>query len=507
MSDPNIPASLEAAPNASSSPLADLRHDLRNPVGNVIGYAEMLIEEATESGRADLVPDLEKVRAAGKRLLLLIDERMSDAAFAALTPDPFPNAGRGRVALVATSVLPEGEVGIAADTPAPFAGQGPGARADESGYLLVVDDMEHNRDVLARRLERQGHTVAVAPGGAEALALLSGSGFDLVLLDIMMPGMDGYEVLARIKAHPDLRHTPVIMITALDDLESVVRCIEIGAADYLTKPFNPVLLRARVGACLRDKRAHDREAGLFAELETGYRRLQELEKLRDDLTHMIIHDLRTPLTSLLSGMQTVPMLGDLNAEQTEMVGMSVEGGQTLLGMINDLLDVGKMEAGQMALDRSSLELAQVLNAAVAQVHVLAREKGVRLIARFAPSAAPIVADEEKVRRVLVNLLGNALKFTPKGGQITLETQEQDGITLLRVRDTGEGIPLSEQGRIFNKFGQVESRKGGRKMSTGLGLTFCKLVVEAHGGAIGVESVPGEGSTFWFTLPTKAPSAN
>ena len=494
------------AASAEPSPLADLRHDLRNPIGNIIGYGEMLIDDATDSGRVELVPDLEKIRAAGKRLLAMIDERLSDTAFAALLACP-PASASPSAAPPAPNTEGAGESRPAATLPAgtPSVGGGGG---DQPGYLLVVDDLEQNRDVLARRLERQGHQIVTAASGEDALGLLAGGGVDLVLLDIMMPGMDGYEVLRRIKADPALNHTPVLMVSALDQMDSIVRCVEIGAADYLAKPFDPTLLKARVGACLRDKRAHDREARLFEELQRSYRRLQELERLRDDLTGMIVHDLRTPLTSLLSGMQTVPLAGDLNPDQAEMVDLAVEGGQTLLGMINDLLDVNKMEDGSLALEYVDLTAADLIERAVGQVALLARNKGISLATEVAPDLAPFRGDEDKLRRTLVNLVGNAIKFTPKGGTITLAARREaagNDALLFSVRDTGEGIPKEAFGRIFEKFGQVENRKAGRAMSTGLGLTFCKMVAEAHGGRIGVESELGAGSTFSFTVPQAPPS--
>jgi signal transduction histidine kinase len=504
------------APAASSSPLADLRHDLRNPIGNIIGYGEMLIDDLTESGRTEFVPDLEKIRAAGKRLLALVDERLSDASFAALIPRPPLPALREGADAPATGAASRAPADLSSPSPTGEAGiigrGGRGMRAakdaslepeggDEPGYLLVVDDVAENRDVLTRRLERQGHRVVAAANGADALALLAGGGFDLVLLDILMPDMDGYEVLARIKDDPDLRHTPVLMVSALDQMDSVVRCIEIGAADYLGKPFDPTLLKARVGACLRDKRAHDREARLLAEVQRSYQRLQELERLRDDLTGMIVHDLRTPLTGLLTGMQTVPLAGDLNEVQSEMVALAVEGGQTLLGMINDLLDISKMEDGSLALEVADLDATDLIEGVVGQVAPLARNKDISLI-KIAPDVPPFRGDQDKLRRTLVNLVGNAIKFTPAGGTITLVAQldAEENALVFSVRDTGEGIPEESFGRIFEKFGQVESRKAGRKMSTGLGLTFCRMAVEAHGGRIWVESELGIGSTFSFTVP-------
>lgn len=226
--------------------LASLRHDLRNPIGQVLGYGEMVLDDLRDLGRSDLVADVEKINAAGKRLLALVDERLN-AASLGLTNAPQPASAPAASAPAkppSAAVIPV---------------SGVQAESEESGLLLVVDDNEENRDVLARRLQKQGHWAVTASGGQEALDALADRPFDLVLLDIMMPGMDGYEVLSRIKNDPRTQRLPVIMISALDEMNSVVRCIEMGAADYLPKPFNPTLLRARVGASLREKRARDRE--------------------------------------------------------------------------------------------------------------------------------------------------------------------------------------------------------------------------------------------------------
>ena len=194
-----------------------------------------------------------------------------------------------------------------------------------------------------------------------------------------------------------------------------------------------------------------------------------------------------------------------------MLGISLSGGQTLLGMINDLLDVSKMEDGSLVLDKQSVQASALVAKALHQVEALAKEKHLTLKQEIPPDIPTFIGDEEKLLRTLVNLLGNAIKFTPLSGTITvaaqLKAQEQDIASSLvfSVRDTGEGIPSEAFERIFQKFGQVESRKAGRKMSTGLGLTFCKLVVEAHGGRIWVESELGQGSTFLFAIPAQAPA--
>ena len=253
------------------------------------------------------------------------------------------------------------------------------------------------------------------------------------------------------------------------------------------------------------RRIHDIETQFTSELQESYRRLQELEKLRDDITHMIIHDLRTPLTSVIGGMQTLEVVGDLNADQREMMEIAILGGETLLGMINDLLDVEKLESGSMQLDYAVQSPAALVAAAIRQVAWLAASDNLTLTEKIAADLPPLRGDENKLRRTLVNLLGNAIKFTPPGGTITIEAghNAETHSVVFSVSDTGEGIPAEAFERIFDKFSQVASRLGGRTLSTGLGLTFCKLTVEAHGGHIEVESVLGEGSTFRITLPVSS----
>jgi adenylate cyclase len=211
-----------------------LRHELRTPLNAIKGYGELLVEEASDRGRNTSLADLEKVLDLADRLLGEID-RMVEASPA----PPIDIVGN-----VLQSIRPLGEADLA--DPAAVASR-----------ILVVDDNASNRDLLSRRLVREGYRVTAAESGAAALALTAAESFDLVLLDLMMPGMSGFEVLCRIKADAGTRHVPVIMISALDELDSTVRCIEAGAEDYLPRPFNPVLLRARIGASVDKKRLLD----------------------------------------------------------------------------------------------------------------------------------------------------------------------------------------------------------------------------------------------------------
>jgi DNA-binding response OmpR family regulator len=275
----------------------ELRHELRTPFNHILGYAEMLLESAEEDGLQALVPGLTRLLDDARELLAAVNAGLSaerlvrhdelEALGRRVEEQAQPLAAqvealvglarkggheaalgdleRIRLSVGALTALTGGRM-LLAPVAAPVGEQRATARESSSekailspGRVLVVDDNETNRDLLCRRLEREGLTPTPARDGREALGLLHRSGFDLVLLDIVMPGVDGYEVLHAIKATPALRDIPVVMISALDELQSVVRCIEMGAEDYLPKPFDPVLLRARVGACLEKKRLRDRE--------------------------------------------------------------------------------------------------------------------------------------------------------------------------------------------------------------------------------------------------------
>jgi adenylate cyclase len=220
-----------------------LRHDLRTPMNAIKGYGEMLLEEASAAESKDFVSDLQKLLAAAKRLLVRIDWLVD---FARADPEQ---------GMAEPAVLTDPLSAVLRPVPEPVTSVG---RIDPS-RILVVDDHESNRDLLARRLARDGHEVVTAENGLEALAFVENRHFDLVLLDLLMPGMSGYEALCRLKSDPRHCEIPVVMISALDEISSVVRCIEVGAEDYMPKPCDPVLLRARINSCLERKRLRDRE--------------------------------------------------------------------------------------------------------------------------------------------------------------------------------------------------------------------------------------------------------
>jgi PAS domain S-box-containing protein len=304
---------------------------------------------------------------------------------------------------------------------------------------------------------------------AEALGLTAGASA-LLVTEQVLQGNESLELESEIEHHSGTRTpTAISAIPLRDFLGATVGCV-----------------------CL----FHNIERR--KEQEALYDKLKALDKVKNDLTNMIVHDLRTPLTSLLAGLQSL----QVSEEDKEILDISLLGGNTLLGMINNLLDISKMEEGSMSLEKTEFVLSNLVEGALTQVAWLADDKGLTLQTEIPPSIGLILADVEKLKRVVVNLVGNAVKFTPAGGQVTV-TALRDAVSneiTIGVRDTGEGVPKEAFGRIFEKFEQVSTRKAGKAMSTGLGLTFCKLVVEAHGGKIWVESEMGIGSTFFLTLP-------
>jgi signal transduction histidine kinase len=285
------------------------------------------------------------------------------------------------------------------------------------------------------------------------------------------------------------------------------RVMLLNARRLRTLNYSEIIVLAMEDVTER-RRVEAVESEFMAQLQESFTKLQALEKHRDDLTNLIVHDLRTPLTSIMGGMQTLPMIGCLDEKQREMVALSVRGGENLLGMINDLLDVEKMEQGAMELDYAPIQPAALIESALTQVSWLTTSKELTVVNSATDELPAFHGDEGKLRRVLVNLLGNAIKFTPHGGTLNISAGLTSDSEMLQfsVKDSGEGIPEEAFEQIFEKFGQVANRQAGGVMSTGLGLTFCKLAVESHGGVITVESALGEGSTFTFTVPILKPVA-
>ncbi len=361
------------------------------------------------------------------------------------------------------------------------------------GNILVVDDTPANLKLLSEMLESCGYEVRPAPDGPLALRAAASEPPDLILLDISMPEMDGYEVCTRLKEQDELKNIPVIFISALAETLDKVKAFGVGGVDYVTKPFQFEEVQARVEAHLSLRR-------LRVDLERRYEELQQLREAQDNLTRMIVHDMGSPLFGVMGCLDLLEPSANtkLNEEEQEYVSEAQRSTSTLLEMVQALRDVIQLETGEMPLNVRDAELGAIVDAALETLGALAAGRKLEVDKPHVP--VPVRCDPSIIRRVVANLVANALNVTPKQGTVRVALSNEDNAPTASVKDAGPGIPAEFREKVFEKFGQVEVHQQRKKYSTGLGLTFCKLAIEAHGGTIGVESELGKGSEFWFELP-------
>ena len=369
-----------------------------------------------------------------------------------------------------------------------------------TGHVLVVDDDMRNRELLHDILEAAGHAITEAEDGPAALDAVRANPPDVILLDVMMPGIDGFETCRRIRANESTAAIPVIMVTALQDRHDRLEGIRAGANDFLTKPIDGQDVALRVRNAVYGKQ-------LFDQVRESYRKLHELEDMRDKLVHMIVHDMRTPLMGILWDLEMLITKSGIPdqaaADQIDNLERSRAVCYQLIEMVSSVLDASRIEEGKMPLMLEAHSLVEILTECVASLGSVPGERTFAVNVTTDPGM--VRCDRNLVARVITNLLSNAIRFSPTGGEIVLSLERNAGTAKLSVKDAGGGIPADRQEAIFEKYGQVlASDGGGSRYSTGLGLTFCKLAVESHDGTIGVESRPGQGSTFWFTLPVAGP---
>ncbi len=366
---------------------------------------------------------------------------------------------------------------------------------EQTPTILIVDDTLENLQLLAGMLKERGYKTRPTSSGELALQAVREAPPDLILLDINMPGMSGDEVCERLKADPELKDIPVLFLIALSETMDKIKAFSVGGVDYVSKPFQFEEVEARVRTHLEIRRQK-------RELRESYARLQELERLRDSLIHMIVHDMRAPLHVIMGNarMMEKGLNGPLTDQQKSSLGMMLTIVRQLSEMASTILDVNRLEEGRMPLRKAWVDPREIVRKTIdGMPSLLAR---VTLKVSLPEEPVEVLCDSALIKRVIVNLVDNALTFMPTGGALGVTLSQAGDTIKLRVSDSGPGIPAVYHKKIFEKFWQVEGRQENRTCSTGLGLAFCKLAVEAHGGAIGVDSSEGKGSTFWFVLPRR-----
>jgi signal transduction histidine kinase len=304
-------------------------------------------------------------------------------------------------------------------------------------------------------------------------------------------------VCRRIKRDPMTARIPVIFVTALNDTSDRIKGIEAGGDDFLTKPHNRLVLGARVRSLLRLKAATDA-------LEESYRKLRELEKVRDDLMKMIVHDLKTPLTSVLATLEMVADgdFGEVNIPQKKALGDAETKAEELLALIGDLLEVAKIEETGISLSLEPVAPNAFIAELIHEWNVRFRQEGTYIETTISDDAPVFDGDRQLLKRLFSNLIQNALTHSARAVELKIDARMYHGGVLFSVEDNGPGIPREFHEVIFQKFGRVKTANVPRVRSSGLGLAFCKLVADAHGGHIWVESELDKGSTFFVYLPAQ-----
>lgn len=362
---------------------------------------------------------------------------------------------------------------------------------DKHSRVLVVDDLPDNSFLIQAILIDEGYDIQVEDCGQAALESIQSHPPDLLILDVMMPQMDGYEVTRRIRQNLDLPIFPILLITA-HDTPSAVQGLDVGADDFIRKPVEVAELLARVRSLLRLKHAIDER--------------DRIARQRQDFVSRLTHDLRTPLVASDRMLDLILQghFGDFSDQLQEVLATMASSNENLLELVNNLLQVYRFESGLYPLNFIQVDLAEVIHEVAKQLQPLCRGKGLRLNVETESTPLMVEGDRLELRRVVTNLLGNAIKFT-KAGSVNISANSalatSGDATVIKIQDTGIGIGAEQQEQLFERF-----RPGSHQSSgSGLGLHVTKYIVEAHHGTIRVASELGEGSTFTVTMPVRQPS--
>jgi two-component system, sensor histidine kinase and response regulator len=371
--------------------------------------------------------------------------------------------------------------------------------SDNNGTILIVDDTPANLDLLGAMLADEGYDVRPAINGQVALMAVRASLPDLILLDINMPGKNGYEVCQELKADEQTAEVPIIFLSALDEIADKVRAFQVGGVDYITKPFQFEEVLARVENQLTLYRQR-REIEELREKERRY--FEELNKMKDQFVNTVSHDLKNPINNIMGYAEMLledeDPIDDLD-EIRDIVARILYSSQQMYALVTDLLDLAKIEAG-MALTLNPVPLNKFLDEHVKDFELLARHKQIKLI--YSPPETEIIVtiDSSRLGQVLSNLLSNAIKYTPEAGEVEIVTEIDGDYILIRIVDTGLGIPTEDVPHLFDKFYRVRREEHLTSEGTGLGLSIAKAIVEKHSGKIWAESELGAGSVFNIALP-------
>jgi len=362
--------------------------------------------------------------------------------------------------------------------------------------ILIVDDSETNLGYLKLILQKKNYKVATVNSGMAALTKAKSQQFDLILLDFMMPGMNGVEVCKHIKEIPSTKNTPVIFLTATQSEDLLVQAFEAGAVDFITKPFSESELLARV-------KTHLSLVESTRQLAIAKEYAESASKAKGEFLANMSHEIRTPMNGIMTVVEFLEET-TLTSKQRELTDIIKSSSENLLTIINDILDFSKIEAGQIELEHINFSLPDELDSVLKPLILKAREKGLIIKLSYDQNIPEILmGDPLRIKQIIINLVNNAIKFTSSGGVFVtvkyLSKNADHHLLRFDVKDTGIGIPSKNLHKLFKSFSQTDASSTRKYGGTGLGLAISKNLVGLMKGEIHVESKHGDGSTFWFTI--------
>lgn len=357
--------------------------------------------------------------------------------------------------------------------------------------ILIIDDEEPLRDGCKQTLEKSGYAVLTAGEGVEGIKIAREHKPDVAFIDLKMPGISGMDIIEILTR--DVPDTVPVMITGYATITTAVEAIQKGAYDYLPKPFSPDQLRVLTQRAL-DHRTLKMEAKRLRE---------EKERMEKNFITFVSHEMRSPLVVIRQYIESLKVIaGDrLDKDAKDILERCGKRVDDLTDMIEHWLDISRIEEGTLAQKKEALDVSHVLARSIEDTSPLCEERGITLNVNVPEHLPPIMGEEESLVRVFTNIIGNATKYTPAGGSITIQTESDAYYVTIHISDTGTGIPADKLPFIFEPFFRVRGKEEQHKGS-GLGLTFCKKIVEAHGGEIKATSKEGEGTTFTLKFPVR-----